>query len=112
MPRNRMRGEETGRRCRHEASGRPAKPSLELSIRQVDGVNAVLREEICYAFASGWFTAEFFKRSPTVSSISRERASSDTARASAIAPTSALKIKIALDLAARLSLSGSIVAIT
>jgi hypothetical protein len=71
----------------------------------------VLTEEICYAFASGWFRAEFFRSSPTVSSISRESASSDTARARDIAPTSALKIKIALDLAARLSLPGSSVAI-
>ena len=39
--------------------------------------------------------------------ISDESASSDTARASAIAPTSALKVKIALDLAARLSSPGS-----
>jgi hypothetical protein len=39
--------------------------------------------------------------------ISRESASSDTARASTIAPTSALKVKVALDLAARLSSPGS-----
>ncbi len=45
--------------------------------------------------------------SPTVFKISRESASSDTARASDIATTSALKVKIALDLAARLSLPGS-----
>jgi hypothetical protein len=49
----------------------------------------------------------FFRRSATVFKISRESASSDTARASDIAPTSALKVKIALDLAARLSLPGS-----
>jgi len=36
-----MHGEETGRPCRHEVSGRPARPNLALSIRQVDGVNAV-----------------------------------------------------------------------
>ena len=34
-----MHGEETGRLCRHEVSGRPARPSRELSIRQVDGVD-------------------------------------------------------------------------
>src|SRR6476661_7134209 len=106
-----MHGEETGRPCRHEVTGRPARPNLGLSIRQVDGVNAVLREETCYAFASGRFTVEFFKSSPTVSSISRESSSSDTARASDIAPTSALTIKIAIDLAARLPLPGSNVAI-
>ena len=39
--------------------------------------------------------------------ISRDSDSSDTARARDIAPTSALKVKIALDLAARLSLPGS-----
>ena len=49
----------------------------------------------------------FFRSSAAVFKISRERASSDTARASDIAPTSALKVRIALDLAARLSLSGS-----
>jgi hypothetical protein len=58
-----------------------------------------------------WFAAEFFKSSPTLFSISRESASSDTTRANDIAPTSALKLKIALDLAARLSLPGSNVAI-
>jgi hypothetical protein len=36
-----MHGEETGRPCRHEVSGRPARPNLGHSIRQVDGVNAV-----------------------------------------------------------------------
>jgi hypothetical protein len=41
-----------------------------------------------------------FRRSATVFKISRESASSDTARASDIAPTSALKVKIALDLGA------------
>ena len=45
--------------------------------------------------------ADFFRSSATVFCISRESASSDTARASDIAPTSALKIKIALDLAVR-----------
>jgi hypothetical protein len=50
----------------------------------------------------------FFRRSATVFSISRESPSSDTARASDIAPTSALKVRIALDLAARLSLPGNI----
>ncbi len=35
-----MHGEETGRPCRHEVSGRPARPNRGLSIRQVDGVNA------------------------------------------------------------------------
>lgn len=39
--RNPMHGEETGRLCRHEVSGRPATPNRGLSIRQVDGVNAV-----------------------------------------------------------------------
>ena len=71
----------------------------------------MLREKICYAFASAWFTADFFNSSPTVSSISRESVSSDTERASDIAPTSALTIRIALDLALRLALPGSNVAI-
>jgi hypothetical protein len=52
--------------------------------------------------------AGFFRRSATVFRILRESASSDTARASDIPPTSALKIRIALDLAARLSLPGNI----
>jgi hypothetical protein len=69
------------------------------------------KKKFCYAFASARFEAEFFKSFPTVSSISRESDSSDTARASDIAPTSALKIKTALDLAVRLSLPGSNVAI-
>ena len=43
--------------------------------------------------------ADFFRSSATVLCISRESASSDTARASDIAPTRALKVKIALDLA-------------
>jgi hypothetical protein len=47
-----------------------------------------------------------------VFNISRESASSDTARASDIAPTSAQKVKIACDLAARLSLPGGKPAIT
>ena len=51
--------------------------------------------------------AGFFRRSATVFEISCESISSDTARASDIAPTSALKVRIALDLAARLSLPGS-----
>jgi hypothetical protein len=58
-----------------------------------------------------WFTTEFFKNCPTVSSISRESPSSDTARAKDMAPTSALKVKIALDLALLLSLPGSNLAI-
>ena len=33
-----MHGEETGRLCHHEVSGRPATPSRGLSIKQVDGV--------------------------------------------------------------------------
>src|ERR1700691_1257309 len=45
--------------------------------------------------------AGFFRRSATVVKISCESTSSDTARASDIAPTSALKVKIALDLAAQ-----------
>ena len=48
-----------------------------------------------------------FRSSFTVLRISRESASSDTARASTIAPTSALKVKIAFDPAALLSLPGS-----
>jgi hypothetical protein len=36
-----MHGEETGRLCRHEVSGRPARRNRGLSIRQVDGVNAM-----------------------------------------------------------------------
>src|SRR5580692_5283256 len=51
--------------------------------------------------------ADFFRSSATVFCISRDSDSSDTARARDIAPTSALKVKIALDLAARLSLPGS-----
>lgn len=35
-----MHGEETGRQCRQEASGRARRPNWELTIRQVDGVNA------------------------------------------------------------------------
>jgi hypothetical protein len=53
-----------------------------------------------------WFTTEFFKNCPTVSSISRESPSS-IRRAKDMAPTSALKVKIALDLALLLSLLGS-----
>jgi hypothetical protein len=48
-----------------------------------------------------------FRISATDFKISRESDSSDTARARAIAPASALKVKIAFDLATRLSLSGS-----
>ncbi len=44
---------------------------------------------------------------PTVFNVWHDGASSDTARASDIAPTSALKIKVAFDLAAHLSLPGS-----
>src|SRR5260370_17427774 len=51
--------------------------------------------------------AGFFRRTPTDFRISCESVSSDTARARDIAPTSALKVKIALDLAARLSLPES-----
>src|SRR5438445_13533802 len=51
--------------------------------------------------------AKFFRSSATVFSISRESASSDTARAKDIAPTSAPKVTIALDRAVRLSLAGS-----
>jgi hypothetical protein len=36
-----MYGEETGRPCRHEVSGRPARPNRGVSTTQVDGVNAV-----------------------------------------------------------------------
>jgi hypothetical protein len=46
------------------------------------------------------FQAGSFRRSATVVKISRESTASDTARASDIAPMSALKVKIALDLAA------------
>src|SRR5882762_196799 len=35
-----MHGEETGRQCRQEVSGRAVRPHRELLIRQVDGVNA------------------------------------------------------------------------
>ena len=45
--------------------------------------------------------------SATVFRISSDRASSETARANDIAPTSALNVRIAFDLAARLSLPGS-----
>src|SRR5260370_1062444 len=58
----------------------------------------------CYSLECS--EAGFFRRSPTVFKISRENASSDTAGASAIAPTSALRVKIALDVAARLSSPG------
>src|SRR2546430_357201 len=51
--------------------------------------------------------AKFFRSSATVFSISRESASLDTARAKDIAPTSALKVTIALDRAVRLFLAGS-----
>jgi len=54
----------------------------------------------------GYFEAEVLKSFATVFSISWESASSDTARAKDMAPTSALKVKIALDLAVRLSLAG------
>ena len=53
------------------------------------------------------YQAGFFRRSATVVKISCESTSSDTARASDIAPTRALKVRIALDLAWRLSLPGS-----
>jgi hypothetical protein len=36
-----MHGEETGRLCRHEVSGLPARSNRGLSIKQVDGVNAM-----------------------------------------------------------------------
>jgi hypothetical protein len=36
-----MHGEAIGRLCRHEVSGRPARPNRGSSIKQVDGVNAV-----------------------------------------------------------------------
>ena len=36
-----MLGEETGRLCRHEVSGLPARSNRGLSIRQVDGANAM-----------------------------------------------------------------------
>ena len=36
-----MHGEETGRLCRDEVNGQPATPNRVLSIRQVDGANAV-----------------------------------------------------------------------
>jgi hypothetical protein len=49
------------------------------------------------------FEAGFLKSSATVFSISRESASSDTVRAKDIAPTSALKVKIACHLVARAS---------
>ncbi len=46
----------------------------------------------CYALLTSWCSKEgFFRSSDTVFKISCESASSDTARASAIAPTSALK---------------------
>jgi hypothetical protein len=35
-----MHGEETGRQCRQEVSGRAVRPNREFLIRQVDGVNA------------------------------------------------------------------------
>src|SRR5689334_2717513 len=50
--------------------------------------------------------ARFFRSSATLFSISRESASSDTVRAKDIAPTSALKVKIACDLTACGSLPG------
>ena len=57
------------------------------------------------------YPPDFLRRSATVFSISRESALPDTARARDIAPTSALKVKIALDLAVRLFLPGSRAAI-
>jgi hypothetical protein len=68
---------------------------------------ASLIERRCAETLPCRFQAGCFRRSATVFKISRESDSSDTARASDIAPTSALKLKIALDLAARLSLPGS-----
>ena len=53
------------------------------------------------------FQAGCLRRSATVFKISRESASSETARASDIAPTRALNVRIAFDLAAGLSLPGS-----
>src|ERR1700733_4874605 len=68
-----------------------------------------LREREQYAAAHRLYRSQagFFRRSATVFEISCESTSSDTARASDIAPTRALKVRIALDLAARLSLPGS-----
>ena len=58
-----------------------------------------------------WCEAEFFRTSDTAFKISSDSASSETARAKDIAPTSALNFRIAFDLAARLSSLGSILAI-
>src|ERR1700737_4686703 len=57
-------------------------------------------------WTSPYSHASFFRSSPTVFNISRESASSDTARESPIAPTSALRVKIAPDLAGPSSLAG------
>jgi hypothetical protein len=82
--------------------------SLVSSCLLTGGQSASLIESRCVeAVRLGRSQAGFFKRSATVFKISCESASSDTARASDIAPTSALKVKIALDLASRLSLPGS-----
>lgn len=54
-----------------------------------------------------WIYLRVFRIAPTVFSISRDSSRSETARASDIAPTSELIVRIAFDLAAGLSLSGS-----
>ena len=72
---------------------------LNCSLTAVDGKSD--REPLTEAVWLAGSQAGFFRRSATVFKISCESTSSDTARASDIAPTSALKVKIALDLAAR-----------
>ena len=42
-----MHGEETGRQCHHEVSGRPARPNRGISVRQADQVNAVRVHRSC-----------------------------------------------------------------
>jgi len=76
--------------------------------RQVAAGLRTIAEAHFSAVVSGerLYEAGFFRNCATVFRISREGASSDTARARAIAPTSALKVRIALDLAVRLFLAG------
>ena len=53
-----------------------------------------------------WTPASFFRSSPTVFNISRESASSDTARESPIAPTNAHHRRVATAVLSRMTSSG------
>src|ERR1700733_8781636 len=89
-------------------SGDPTGSQLEVSFSSWFFVGICVSES-SHAAAHRLYRSQagFFRRSATVFEISCESTSSDTARASDIAPTRALKVRIALDLAARLSLPGS-----